>query len=355
MNKLRVILLLSILLLACNQFADLTTEATPTATNIPIGTISGKVIDSSDGTFVPTASVSTEPPTSSVTTDEKGSFSISDVPVGNYTVTAAKSGYTSVSVKVAVLADKTTTTDLHLIGNENDNASVTPQTGLVPNDGLIAYYPFNENARDESGHGHHGILNGARLAPDQFGNPNSAVTFDGRSSYVQVDSPVVFEPPYSVSFWLKYDGVRSSNQYLISNGGQTGASQGLAFLITGSSWSRCDQSYPNGALYFGVRYEPMGFSGIQIAPITAGEWHHIVGTWDGVPNASNMKLYIDGVQSSVNQCSSSISPGTYPPQNVRIGAPSNLTQKYILNGQIDNIRIYDRTLSQSEVLQLYDE
>jgi hypothetical protein len=350
-----MILLLSILLLACNQFADLTTEATPTPVNIPTGTISGKVIDSNDGTFIPTANVSTEPPTSSVTTDEEGKFSIPDVPVGNYSVTAAKSGYASVSVKIAVLADKITTTDLHLTINEIGNVSVTPQTGLAPNDGLIAYYPFSENVRDESGHGHHGIMNGAKLATDRFGKPNSAVSFDGRSSYVQVDSPVVFEPPYSVSFWLKYDSVRSSNQYIISNGGQTRASQGLSFLLIGSSMTYCDQSYPNGALFFGVRYEPTGFRGIQIAPVKPGAWHHIVGTWDGVSNASRMRLYIDGVQSGVNQCSSSISPGIYPPQNVRFGAPSNATRKSFLNGQTDNIRIYDRILSQSEVLEFYDE
>ena len=84
MNKFWMILVLSIFLLACNQLSTLAIAGTPTATNIPQGTISGKVIDSNDGTFAPTANVSTEPPTSSVTTDKDGNFPISNVPVGNY-------------------------------------------------------------------------------------------------------------------------------------------------------------------------------------------------------------------------------------------------------------------------------
>ena len=47
------------------------------------------------------------------------------------------------------------------------------------NDGLVAYYPFNGNANDESGNGNHGIVDGAALSMDRFGNLNSAYLFDG--------------------------------------------------------------------------------------------------------------------------------------------------------------------------------
>jgi uncharacterized protein (TIGR02145 family) len=45
--------------------------------------------------------------------------------------------------------------------------------------GLIAYYPFNGNANDKSGNGHDGIVEGATLTVDRFGNPNSAYYFNG--------------------------------------------------------------------------------------------------------------------------------------------------------------------------------
>ncbi|MEI6260974.1 MAG: hypothetical protein WCR46_13855 [Deltaproteobacteria bacterium] len=46
-------------------------------------------------------------------------------------------------------------------------------------DGLVACYPFNGNANDESGNGHHGtVIGGAVLTTDRFGNANSAYSFD---------------------------------------------------------------------------------------------------------------------------------------------------------------------------------
>ncbi|MFM8685494.1 MAG: hypothetical protein ACKODJ_02965, partial [Bacteroidota bacterium] len=45
--------------------------------------------------------------------------------------------------------------------------------------GLVGYWPFIGNANDESGNGNHGIVNGATLTSDRFGNQNSAYDFDG--------------------------------------------------------------------------------------------------------------------------------------------------------------------------------
>lgn len=47
----------------------------------------------------------------------------------------------------------------------------------VPTNGLVAYYPFNGNANDESGNGNHGTVNGTTLANDQNGNENKAYEF----------------------------------------------------------------------------------------------------------------------------------------------------------------------------------
>jgi len=47
-------------------------------------------------------------------------------------------------------------------------------------DGLVAYYPFNGNANDESGNGNNGTVYGATLTTDRFGNTNKAYSFDGK-------------------------------------------------------------------------------------------------------------------------------------------------------------------------------
>jgi len=53
------------------------------------------------------------------------------------------------------------------------------------NHGLVAYYPFNGNANDESGYGNHGTIHGGvTLTADRHGNPNSAYRFNGTNGYI---------------------------------------------------------------------------------------------------------------------------------------------------------------------------
>jgi hypothetical protein len=49
---------------------------------------------------------------------------------------------------------------------------------------LIASYSFSGNATDESGNGNDGIVYGATLTTDRFGNANSAYEFDGNGQYL---------------------------------------------------------------------------------------------------------------------------------------------------------------------------
>ena len=49
---------------------------------------------------------------------------------------------------------------------------------------LVAYYPFNGNANDESGNGNNGVVHGATLTFDRFGNPNRAYHFNGIDNFI---------------------------------------------------------------------------------------------------------------------------------------------------------------------------
>ena len=51
----------------------------------------------------------------------------------------------------------------------------------VPNNGLIAWYPFNGNANDESGNNNNGVVNGAVLTTDRYNSTNSAYNFNFNS------------------------------------------------------------------------------------------------------------------------------------------------------------------------------
>ena len=59
-------------------------------------------------------------------------------------------------------------------------------TNPVPANGLVAYYPFNGNANDETGNGHQGVVSGSTLSTDRKGAPNSAYSFNGVDNYISV-------------------------------------------------------------------------------------------------------------------------------------------------------------------------
>ena len=56
----------------------------------------------------------------------------------------------------------------------------------VPTEGLVGWYPFDGNADDESGNENHGVVNGAMLTEDRFGQENVAYSFDGINDYIEV-------------------------------------------------------------------------------------------------------------------------------------------------------------------------
>ena len=71
-----------------------------------------------------------------------------------------------------------------------------------PNLGLVAWYPFNGNAQDESGNGHHGKVNGATLCKDRKGKDDSAYNFDGVDDFIRIANSDFMNPSsISISCW----------------------------------------------------------------------------------------------------------------------------------------------------------
>ena len=317
-----VVVLLLLLSWACGPFG------TP-----PMGKINGQVIDSSDGSFIPGANISTDPPTSSVTTDAQGEYSIADMPPGDYTVTASKAGYNSTSVDVAVAVGKTTTADLHLTPVSPDTPSGLGTKSTLA-DGLVAYYPFDGNANDESGNGNHGIVFGALLAGDRFGNPESAYCFDGVDDRVDVESNSHLDfgtAGFSISGWFKTNYVHtdSNGKSLLDKYPQRGKPWTIRLHTDGTLRFLCDES-----VYSNV-------------PVNDDLWHHFV----ALRSESTIKLFIDG---ELQGTASSTSSAT----NLRplcfgcVHWPSGGISRFF-KGTLDDVRIYNRALSDVEIQSLH--
>ncbi|MEM6264536.1 MAG: hypothetical protein AAGI38_18630 [Bacteroidota bacterium] len=74
--------------------------------------------------------------------------------------------------------------------------------------GLVAYYPFNGDALDQSGRNNHGTVLGATLTTDRKGKPNSAYAFDGEDDYIDFgdSADFRFSTDFSISLWIEYPG-----------------------------------------------------------------------------------------------------------------------------------------------------
>ena len=210
------------------------------------------------------------------------------------------------------------------------------QPSFITN-GLVAYYPFNGNANDESGFGRNGTVFGATLATDRFGKPGSAFAFANLPSYIEVTNSL--HPQGEVT--LTY----SCWEWQLNTSAES--------LITVGSFHPHEDFIPNSVsgLFIERSYATLYYlTGAQNCAAenstTVQEWHHVALTKTGV----NVAFYLDGLL--VAKC------GLGSGQNVTSkdlfigwnGNPYHNAQWY---GSIDDVRIYNRAFSDSEIKALY--
>lgn len=207
---------------------------------------------------------------------------------------------------------------------------------------LVAYYPFNGNANDESGNENHGTVNGATLTTDKDGNADSAYAFDGIDNYIYVphsNSLDITGNEITISMWLYNDNPDTSNTWKgISKGGYD-VGNGYELLFTNYPTANGKTSLNIG----GGGYFTSSFN------TYSNQWIMLTGTF----NNGVGKVYINGIeqpyttQGSINLAASTsdLYIGTRNPPNNYDG---------FVKGKIDEVRIYASALTDAEVLNLYN-
>jgi hypothetical protein len=209
------------------------------------------------------------------------------------------------------------------------------------NQGLVAYYPFDGNARDQSGNGNNGEVHNATLTTDRFGNPNSAYSFDGSGSYIKVVNgvPFDFSNIFSVAFWISPSTVQNTYAAIIS---KSWISNG------GSSW--VIEYYYNFLDSVVFTYRTAATNSWKYSNITnvvANHWNH----YAVVKENTKLSSYLNG-----NLVATAFA--TYPAIKTNGDLPLFIGNAGPTNGQyfkgvLDDIFIFNRTLTAQEVLKLY--
>jgi uncharacterized protein (TIGR02145 family)/gliding motility-associated-like protein len=213
-------------------------------------------------------------------------------------------------------------------------------------DCLVAYYPFNGNANDESGNGNHGTVEGATLTYDRFNNPESAYSFDGVSNFIKASATLLPTAERTISFWFM-----TTNPADVSFLGYGGGDCGTSWLLLMNAQA-CGPNGINAFLYSSHCCRD-AFTSPYLSSQVIG-WHNIVYTTSEI----GTKLYYDS--ELVYENGSYINYTNTLNKEFLIAAQINLTGEgtfpgsLFFNGQLDDIRIYDCALSGEEIIQLYD-
>jgi hypothetical protein len=212
----------------------------------------------------------------------------------------------------------------------------------VPINGLVGWWPFNGNANDESGNGNNGIASDALITTDRFGSSNSAFQNGQLTPLISVSNLTINSSSYTCSYWIKYSSLPIS----------TSISDVSHEWLNGGTFATFRQT--NATLSFAAG----GSNGIanQVMLNTPNSidtigWHHIL----ILRTNQIMKTYIDGVNvatDSLVQNGSLIASKTL----YLGGDPQNTNQNPLakFNGKIDDVGIWNRALTQQEIIDMYN-
>ncbi len=217
--------------------------------------------------------------------------------------------------------------------------------------GLVLCMSMDGNANDSTKFAHNGIVRGATLTTGRNGISNSAYYFDGTTSHISLGVKPMLKPnAASISVWVK---PHTFNSY-------TGGNANCIFLTKNPN---NPGSYMEAySLYLTNRSGPTKFMTVCTHQPTTNEkwfqsvqntnlnqWTHLVLTFD----FDSLRLYINGQLD--NKTYKGFNNVYDALDSIMIGYSANTMNKNYFKGDIDELKIYNRVLSNTEILNLYNK
>jgi len=270
---------------------------------------------------------------SSVTSDNTVKFADNAIA----TVTAATPTQLTVIVPATAVKGTLSTT----VSGQSGASTATFEVLMdIPRTGLVAFYPFSGNANDASGSAFDLTLNGTCTADaDRFGLPAKAYYFAAGSNYAMSPDITAAQvtQPLTAGAWVKYNTIISSSIVSKYQSAPGGYNLGIVASTSAGVGGGMD-AYIDGGI--SAHYQ----TSFGILPVnTAGQWVFILMTYDG----ATMKFYKDASLAGTLAAAGTVTATVN--SNMRIGPTGGA-----FSCSIDDVTIYNRVLTDAEILQLYN-
>ena len=213
-----------------------------------------------------------------------------------------------------------------------------------PTSGLVAWYPFNGNAIDGSTNGNNGTVNGAALTTDRKGNANSAYYVSGISCQPHIlatvnTTSINTSGEVTFAFWIyrEGDGCSAPRVFQFGDGSKENDLSGGHFVL---GWANGEKRIGIEHSSAGIRHRDYNWG----SDLDDRTWYHIAYTFNG----SIAKLYINGQLINTRSTAGSAKLE----QQFSMGR-FNKPAYDAFNGKLDDIGVWNRALSDAEILGLY--
>jgi len=202
--------------------------------------------------------------------------------------------------------------------------------------GLQAHYEFEGTYSDSSGNAHHGI--GMGNPTFVAGKVGQAINLRGLNDYVEITGykGVLGANAFSITTWIKTMYIGEDPQEIVYYG-------------THDSGQRCEfRVHTDGHIRMGN-----GAGQVEgLIDVTDGGWHHVAATIkeNATNSSSDVRIYLDG-QDDTQESTDPDAFDLVADWDVTIGYRPSQNDRFFM-GEIDDVRIYDRALSQEEIVWL---
>jgi hypothetical protein len=275
---------------------------------------------------------------------------------GWYVCTGSVGGCTGIdSIFVSIIDAEIAMADTSICLGSSISLGVSTSNGstngmpLNLQSGLVGWWPFNGNANDESGNGNHGIVTSANLASDRNNNSSKAYSFNGVNSSIRVPNASTFNyllnSDYTINTFVHFSQIPVAAQTILGQGDGDGLHENKFYQLYLQNGDFVGHIRGNGS-------DPLDTRCSSAIP-TANQWYMLSMVRD---YNDSLKLFVNGHLVQAKKDTTGLANPFQSNRDLIFGAfydayTNSLSHHFA--GKIDDISVYNRSFSNSEVSSYY--